>query len=72
MNVRRVVKWTVGVLLVVAVVGFLAFLYFIPPFTLMAPEEFSGPKLRRQTPSSSMRSRIRKHELLRSAENTSS
>jgi len=44
MNVRRVVKWTVGVLLVVAVVGFLAFLYFIPPFTLMAPEEFSGPE----------------------------
>ena len=44
MNVRRVVKWTVGVLLVVAVVGFLAFLYFIPPFTLMAPEAFSGPE----------------------------
>ncbi|HEU5254441.1 MAG TPA: hypothetical protein VFU28_00510 [Vicinamibacterales bacterium] len=44
MNVRRVVKWVVGVLLVLAVVGFLAFLYFIPPFTLMAPEEFSRPE----------------------------
>ena len=45
MNVRRVVKWTLGVLLVLAVVGFLAFLYFIPPFTLMAPEAFSGPEI---------------------------
>jgi hypothetical protein len=44
MNVRRVVKWTVGVLLVIAVAAFLAFLYLIPPFTLMAPEEFSGPE----------------------------
>jgi len=44
MNVRRVVKWTAGVLLVVAVVAFLAFLYLIPPFTLMAPEAFSGPE----------------------------
>jgi hypothetical protein len=44
MNVGRVVKWTVGVLLVIGVIGFLAFLYFIPPFTLMAPEEFSGPE----------------------------
>src|SRR5262249_61278535 len=31
--------------LVLAVVGFLAFLYFIPPFTLMAPEAFSGPEI---------------------------
>src|SRR6185295_2691588 len=44
MNVRRVAKWTVGVLLVIAVAAFLAFLYLIPPFTLMAPEEFSGPE----------------------------
>jgi hypothetical protein len=44
MNVRRVVKWTVAILLVIAVVGFLAFLYLIPPFTLMAPEAFSGPE----------------------------
>ena len=45
MNVRRVVKWTLGALLVLAVVGFLAFLYLIPPFTLMAPEAFSGPEI---------------------------
>jgi hypothetical protein len=45
MNVRRVVKWTLGVLLVLVVVGFLAFLYLIPPFTLMAPEAFSGPEI---------------------------
>ena len=44
MNVRRVVKWTVGVVLVIAVAAFLAFLYLIPPFTLMAPEAFSGPE----------------------------
>ena len=44
MNVRRVVKWTIGVLLVIGVVGFLVFLYLIPPFTLMAPEAFSGPE----------------------------
>lgn len=45
MNVRRVVKWIVGVLLVVGVVAFLLFLYLIPPFTMMAPESFSGPEL---------------------------
>jgi hypothetical protein len=40
---KRVLKWIgIGVLFV-AVVCFLAFLYFIPPFTLMKPEEFSGP-----------------------------
>jgi purine-cytosine permease-like protein len=44
MNVRRVVKWTAGILLAIGVVGFLAFLYLIPPFTLMAPEEFSRPE----------------------------
>jgi hypothetical protein len=44
MNVRRVVKWTISVLLVIGVVGFLVFLYLIPPFTLMAPEAFSGPE----------------------------
>ena len=25
------------------IIGFLAFLYFIPPFMFMKPEEFSGP-----------------------------
>jgi cytochrome c2 len=40
---RRILKWLGISLLVVAVLGFLAFLFFIPPFTLMKPEEFSGP-----------------------------
>jgi hypothetical protein len=40
---KRFVKWFLIVVLVVGVAGFLAFLYFIPPFTLMKPEEFSGP-----------------------------
>ena len=44
MNVRRVAKWTIGVLLVLAVDAFIAFLYLIPPFTLMPPEAFSGPE----------------------------
>lgn len=38
---RRVVKWAVIVVLVLAVVGFCAFLYNIPPFFLTAPEQFS-------------------------------
>jgi len=33
-NVRRVATWTIGVLLVLAMAGFLAFLYLIPPFDL--------------------------------------
>lgn len=44
MNVRRVAKWTVGVLLVVVAVGFLAFLYLFPPFTIVSPETLSGPE----------------------------
>ena len=44
MNVRRIARWTIGVLLVIAVVGFLAFLYLIPPFTIASPETFSGPE----------------------------
>jgi hypothetical protein len=32
------------VIALVAMTGFLAFLYFIPPFTLMDPEAFSGPQ----------------------------
>jgi thiosulfate dehydrogenase len=44
MNVRRIAKWTIGVLLSLAVVAFLAFLYLIPPFTLVAPETFIGPE----------------------------
>jgi hypothetical protein len=40
---KKFLKWFGLGVLVLGVVGFLAFLYFIPPFTLMKPEEFSGP-----------------------------
>jgi hypothetical protein len=40
---KRFLKWFGVSVLVVALLGFLAFLYFIPPFTLMKPQEFSGP-----------------------------
>lgn len=36
----KVLKWAAVVILVVATCGFLAFLYFIPPFYLTSPEEF--------------------------------
>jgi mono/diheme cytochrome c family protein len=38
--VKRAIKWTAIIVLVVAVCGFLAFLYFIPPFFLTSPEQF--------------------------------
>ena len=44
MNGRRVVKWTLSILLVVAVVGFLLFLYLMPPFTLVSPHTLSQPE----------------------------
>ncbi len=40
---KRILKWTAGVVLVLAVAGFLAFLYLIPPFFISPPETFSGP-----------------------------
>ena len=40
---RRFLRWSLGIVLTVAVLGFLAFLYFIPPFLTAAPETFSGP-----------------------------
>jgi hypothetical protein len=40
---KRFLKWFGVTVLALGVIGFLAFLYFIPPFTLMKPEEFSGP-----------------------------
>lgn len=41
---KRFIKWFGISALLVGVIGFLAFLYFIPPFTLVPPEEFSrGP-----------------------------
>jgi mono/diheme cytochrome c family protein len=40
---KKILKWMGIILGVLVVVGFLAFLYFIPPFTLVPPEEFSNP-----------------------------
>ena len=40
---RRLLKWTAAVLVVVVVAGFLAFLYFIPPLLTASPETFSKP-----------------------------
>lgn len=39
---KKTLKWIGIVLAIVIVVGFFAFLYFIPPFTLIPPEKFSG------------------------------
>lgn len=38
---KKILKWTAVTVLVLGVVGFLAFLYNIPPFFLIAPETFS-------------------------------
>jgi hypothetical protein len=38
---KRILKWTLIVIVVLAVIGFGAFLYFIPPFLLISPEQFS-------------------------------
>src|SRR5438045_9631390 len=40
---KRFLKWFGISAIALGIIGFLAFLYFIPPFTLMKPEEFSGP-----------------------------
>ena len=37
---RKFLKWALLVVVVVALFGFMAFLYFIPPFFLTAPETF--------------------------------
>jgi hypothetical protein len=37
---RRYLKWAAGIVLAVAVAGFMVFLYVIPPFFLTAPETF--------------------------------
>jgi hypothetical protein len=37
---KRILKWVALVVVILAVCGFVAFLYFIPPLTSMAPEEF--------------------------------
>jgi len=38
---KRILKWSLAVVAVLVVTGFGAFLYFIPPFFLIAPEQFS-------------------------------
>ena len=40
---KKILKWVGIVLGVLVVVGFVCFLYFIPPFTLVPPEEFTKP-----------------------------
>jgi mono/diheme cytochrome c family protein len=40
---RTFLRWFAGLLLVALVGGFLAFLYFIPPFLTASPETFSKP-----------------------------
>jgi hypothetical protein len=42
---KRALKWIGIVVGVVAVVGFVLFLYYIPPFTSVPPEEFVKPEL---------------------------
>jgi hypothetical protein len=37
---KRILKWTVLVVVILGACGFAAFLYLIPPLTIMAPEEF--------------------------------
>lgn len=40
---KRILKWVAFVIGALAVVAFLLFLYFIPPFTLLPPEAFVQP-----------------------------
>jgi len=42
---RRALKWIGIAVLSLVVVGFFLFLYYIPPFTSMPPEEFVKPEL---------------------------
>ncbi len=39
--IKRILKWAALIVLAVAACGFVAFLYFIPPFFSTSPEEFS-------------------------------
>jgi len=38
---KKLLKWTLYIVVLVAMCGFLAFLYFIPPFFITPPETFS-------------------------------
>lgn len=42
---KRVLKWTLLVVLVLGLTGFVAFLHLIPPFTVAPPETFSNAQL---------------------------
>jgi len=42
---KRFLKWTAAIVGAIAVIGFLVFLYMIPPFFVAAPETFSKPML---------------------------
>ena len=70
MNVRRIATWTVSIVLALAVMAFLAFLYFIPPFTLQPPKRSARRKQRRRR--RSLTSRIRRPARSPSAASTSS
>jgi hypothetical protein len=41
---RKFLKWAFFIVLILMVTGFCAFLYFIPPFFVAAPETFSKPQ----------------------------
>lgn len=45
MKMKRILKWTGIVVGALVVLAFFAFLYFIPPFTLVPPSEFIKPTL---------------------------
>lgn len=42
---KKILKWVGIVVAVLVVIAFLGFLYFIPPFSLLPPEEFIEPTL---------------------------
>ena len=42
---KKILKWVGIIVVILAVAGFVCFLYFIPPFTMMPPEEFIKPTL---------------------------
>src|SRR6185312_5053001 len=42
---KRALKWSAIVVLLLVVAGFCAFLYFIPPFFVSSPETFSNPEI---------------------------
>jgi hypothetical protein len=44
MTIKRIAIRTLVVVVVLAVIGFLSFLYFIPPFTTASPDAFIGPE----------------------------